>query len=512
MLDKQNYPLFDLSAIKYLLSVLMKEPKILIEEEQYILTTNDFDIGIYATIFAVIHNMAQVGVSRILPQDIDLYLKQYPQLYSEYCDKDGYELTVMLNDFVTDYEMAKFDIYYEKTKKFTVLRELKANGFSVKEFYEETDFLNKEEKEKHFNSLTVKDILNRVRNKIQLVENKNVNEINAESAPSWYGMRNLYENLKQTPDVGEPLNGDIFNYCVRGARKGKFYLYSGNSGAGKSRTMLGNACCMSLPQIIDGKLIRRSDLKKALFVPTEMNLEEIQTLILAFVSGISEEKILYGNCTEDEEKIIYNAIQIIEEYGDNLIIDRASDTSIKGIKSKITNHIIKDNTEYIFLDYIFSSVGLIEESQRLRLREDVVLMMLSNTLKEIAVDYNVFMMSGTQITGEHNKPCFRDASFIRGSKAIADKADVGMIGVKICQEELEKIEQYLNNFNLIKPNLVIDLYKNRRGKMADVKLFRYFDYTTCRTKDIIATTRDYELITDIIKIEYETITKDLRII
>ena len=50
-----------------------------------------------------------------------------------------------------------------------------------------------------------------------------------------------------------------------------------------------------------------------------------------------------------------------------------------------------------------------------------------------------------------------------------------------------------NGFNKI-PNLVFHIYKVRRGKINRVKLWLYFDYGTCRTKDLFVTDNDYKLL------------------
>lgn len=41
------------------------------------------------------------------------------------------------------------------------------------------------------------------------------------------------------------------------------------------------------------------------------------------------------------------------------------------------------------------------------------------------------------------------------------------------------------------PNIVIDIYKNRRGEMNSVKIFRYFDYGTLRCEDLFITDCSY---------------------
>lgn len=138
-------------------------------------------------------------------------------------------------------------------------------------------------------------------------------------------------------------------------------------------------------------------------------------------------------------------------------------------------------------------------------------MMLSNSLKETAMVYNVFIQSATQLNdGWSKKPTgLRDQNCLRGSKAIADKIDIGLVGVRICEEEQKQIEavwgelkkQDPSKYN-VEPNIVIDIYKNRRGELNSVKIFRYFDYGTCRSKDLFVTTANYQGIQDIGQLKY----------
>ena len=138
-------------------------------------------------------------------------------------------------------------------------------------------------------------------------------------------------------------------------------------------------------------------------------------------------------------------------------------------------------------------------------------MMLSNTLKEIAMSYKVFIQSATQLNdGWSKRPTgLRDQNCLRGSKAIADKIDIGLVGVRIGTEEREQIEavwKQLQQENPIKyaqePNVVIDIYKNRRGELNSVKIFRYFDYGTCRCRDLFVTNASYQGIQDIGQLKY----------
>jgi replicative DNA helicase len=173
------------------------------------------------------------------------------------------------------------------------------------------------------------------------------------------------------------------------------------------------------------------------------------------------------------------------------------------VRTKIIKHIYKEDISFIFYDYIFSSPALLGEFRDLRIREDVVLMMLSNTLKEVAVEHQVFIMSSTQLNSEWQKTTIRNANLIRGSRAVVDKIDVGSISVKIDAEELNSVAAIVDELQpKYQPNMVTDIYKNRRGELTEVKIFRYFDYGTCRVIDLFMTDSYYNL-----KSNYEQLTQ-----
>jgi replicative DNA helicase len=282
--------------------------------------------------------------------------------------------------------------------------------------------------------------------------------------------------------------------------------------------MVGNACAISMPYIDrNGQIVMRgdingSDYQKVLFVATEMTADEIQTLILAYVSGVNEKTILLGNYTPDEFDRVKQALDIIDKYGQNFIIECIPDPSIAMIKARLTKYIVQDEVEYIFYDYIFTSPSLITEFASADVKEYVALMMLSNTLKEVAMNYKVFIQSATQLNDGWSKKeiGLRDQNCLRGSKAIADKIDIGLIGVRLNEEERKQIDaiwtelkkqnpgKYRNE-----PNIVIDIYKNRRGELNCVKIFRYFDYGTCHCEDLFVTDPSYQAVNEIGDLKFE---------
>lgn len=505
--------LFDSNTAMMVISGILKDPKILHDQQTYRLTTDDFNEDFYKIIFGSIYNLSMSGVENIDPIDVDIDIAKYPKQYDTYQKNKGLDFLKTLSSKIDRMDTAKFNSYYERLKKFTILRDLNKNGIDTKEFYNHLAPIDKIDKEtKKLEDLSVDDIIKGIQQRLNRVEDKYVSRNYITTQEAAKGMRELYFELKHNPEIGLPLEGDILNYVIRGARFGKMYTYSAPTGQGKTRTMVGNACFLSLPRIEpDLKVSVRKNLSKILYVTTEQQADEIQTLILAYVSGVNERKILYGTANHEEEKRILMAIDIIEKYKDNFIIEIIPDPNIALLRAKLVKHILQNDISFIFYDYIFTSPGLIGEFSGARIREDVALMMLANTLKEIAAVYNVFIGSGTQLNDRWEQSIVRNQNHIRGSKAIADKIDVGMIGIKLdsVPEEREIIEAIAQEAKVQVPNVVIDIFKNRRGEYAGVKLFRYFDYGTCRAEDIMLTTSTHEVIKNYEKIEYERSLVDL---
>jgi replicative DNA helicase len=499
----KNEELSDNSAPPFIISSLMRNPLIL-EDDQFILTQEDFSQPLQQIVFTTIFNMAKQGFTMINPPDVDLFLKQYPTQYQYYTTNKGYEWLLNIHKVTEAFNQNEFKYYYDRLKKFSILRDLNSNGFDIRPFYDPTkEFLEHDEEDKKLNNIKLSDIPNRIRELLVSIENKHVGKENKSAITAEDGLRALVEQFKNTPEVGLPIDGEILNYAVRGARAGKLYVYSAPSGAGKTRFMVGNACAISLPYIENGKVIKREHLKPVLFIATEMGADEIQTLIISYISGVNEEKILLGSYSPEEEARVDMALKILDQYGKNFIIETMPDPSMAMIRAKMAKYIIQDGIEYIFYDYIFSSPGLLSEFRDIEVREDVALMMLSNTLKEVAQTYSVFVHTATQLNGNWEKVQIRNANLIRGSKAIADKIDIGIIGVRIDEEEMDKIAIILKELKLKIPNIVMDIYKNRRGKLTSVKIFRYFDYGTCRAEDIMITDGNYKLVQDVGKLIYE---------
>lgn len=479
MLDEKNITL-------QIFGNLLKNSSILDRTDKYFLTANDFSSSFERRLFAIILTLHSQGARSIGINDIENYLKDIPSTYAVWEKEHGLDYLQDAEDLSDE---GNFDYYYNKLKKINLLKSLKRAGYDISEFYIE-DPLNPKYQEvnAHFEEVSTTDITNSFRKKLNRIENEvGINQENKVSHAN-DGARQLVESLKLAPDTGPRLQGKFFNTIVRGARKGKFFLRSAASGQGKTRRAVGDACYLSYPIRYN---LQTQDwdwdggTEKSLIIVTEQEEDEIQTMILSYLSGVNEDNILFSNYEDGEEERIQKALQIMDVYQDNLRICRMPNPNIEQIQQIIRSEVLENGIDFIFYDYIFLNPALLNEFRDLKMADHQVLGMMSAALKDLAVELNVFIFSSTQLNaqGEDNTKSIKNESAIRGSRAIVDKVDMGCIVNRPTEEDLHIIEGLCSKI----PNSVIDVYKMRRGRYTQVRIWSYVDLGTCRVEDLLVT-------------------------
>lgn len=418
-------------------------------------------------------------------------------------------------------EPSNFEIYYKRVKKYSLLYHLQKAHYDISDFYIEDKDSNNPLKEveirERLEAATIDDILNSIEGKFNEIKNEFINGKKDKSDPS-SNIFNLIESLKERPDSGPDLEGEIFNTACRGAREGCLFLKSASTNAGKSRTSVFDACRLAYPERWSheqGIFIKEYDFdeprqpRKVLFIVTEMDVEEIQTMMLAYLSGVDEAHILNGRYEMGEEDRVKYAATIMQRYQGYFLIEAISDPNLINVEATIKKYTTIDNVKYVFFDYIHSTASMMNQFAKNGLREDVILMMMANQLKQIAKDYGVFIFSATQVNakGMEQDGEFKDESCIRGSKAVADKCDMGCVmsrvGEQIWQDMLPKFRQKARegyiDANILdredyKPTHIIDIYKMRRGRYRGVRIWSHIHLGTGRRKDLFMTTINGDII------------------
>lgn len=499
----------DRHTVIQVLGSLMHHPEYLSEVDKYTVEVGDFPNALDRYIYTAINNLYNNGdgVKEIKSVDVIKYLERNDVANHTMEKENGVDF---IQDCENNSDSSNFQYYYNRLKKLNFLRDIQKSGRSIEQFYcEDITNPNYTEINDRFEVMTVNDILNSLKAEIHGYESKFIINGQVKEGKACDGVRDLVKSLQMKPEVGLKLQGDILSTVCRGGRKGKLYLRSAASGVGKTRRMVGDACNIAYPLRFDvkrNKWVPTGSCEPVLYVMTEQDTAEIQTMILAYLTGYNEEIFLYGTYTEKEMPRIQKAIQIMETY-DHFYTAEVPDPCSDIIKNLFRTHNMFHNVEHIFYDYIFSSPAMLNEYRDLKVREDVALRLFTTTIKNLAKELNAFIMSATQLTLSNEdaaKGGFKDERFIRGSKAINDLSDFSSIMSRPTQEELTQLAGFQQQFSFV-PTLVTDVFKNRGGRWNRIRIWSNYDAGCLRTEDMFITTADMKPIEDFRIVDFKTI-------
>ena len=488
----------DTPSIVQVIGCVFKTPQLLDYSDKYTLTEEDFPDQFHKIVFGTIFKLHELGSEKIGINNILDYLSSRPKSEAIFIKQKGEEWLLKAAE---NAEISAFDYYYNRVKKMTLLRAFDSYGIDVTDIYDPDNIIDikkKQLQEDQLDNSSLEEIVQKVQNKIDQIMATYVDDEWGEAIQAGDGIESLIIDLEQSPEVGVPLDGPLMDTVTRGARLKKFYLRSAPTGVGKSRTMIADACYIACNRIYDDVFgwIKNGTCEPTLYITTEQEKGEVQTMMLAFLSNVNEEHILNGKYEGDERERVFEAAKIL--HNSPLYIEILPDFSLQDVENKIKKNIRDHDVKYVFHDYIHTSLKILEEISRrsggVKLREDSILFMLSIRLKDICNKYGIFIMSATQLNADYQTSETPDQNLLRGAKSIADKIDVGMILLPTSQDDIENLGQILTNNAFDKPNLKLSIYKNRRGRYKGIYLWCKADLGTCRVKPMFATTYNYEII------------------
>ena len=145
----------------------MKQTQLLFSP-QYPLNRSDFSpVPLHKVIFNAIVKMAQEGCNSLTIVEIDNYLQSHPEQLEIATDNNFMEFVETTKELSST---ENYEAYYKSIRKFSLLRDLKSQGFDITDYYDEakdeTDECAKLEK------YSIQDILNDVELKGVKLRNK----------------------------------------------------------------------------------------------------------------------------------------------------------------------------------------------------------------------------------------------------------------------------------------------------------------------------------------------------
>ena len=488
----------DTTSIIQVIGCVYNNLKLLDITDRYTITDEDFPDEFHKIVFGAMYKIHELGASEVTLKNIEDFLSTRPKSAGVFKQQKGEEWIMKAAEVSN---AMTFDYYYSRLKKMSLLRAYDNIGVDVSDIYDPDNILDVKKKqlqEDILDNSTLEDLANIIDDKITAVRLQYVDDVYGEAQQAGEGIFDLIDKFKEHPEVGVPLYGPIINTVTRGARLKKFYLRSAASGVGKTRSMIADACYVSCEKIYNESFgwIKIGTCQPVLFITTEQELEEIQTMMLAFLSNVNEDHILNGAYEGDEEDRVREAAAILAKAP--LYVEELPDFSLKDVEDKIRKNIREHDVKYVFHDYIHTSMKILEEISKrsggVKLREDNILFMLSNKLKDLCNQYGIFIESATQLNGDWKDAEIPDQNLLRGAKAIADKIDYGAILLNTTDKDLEALQQILGSNLFSTPNIKLSVYKNRRGRYKGIYLWCKADLGCCRIDPMFATTYDYNII------------------
>ena len=384
-------PYVDITAITQVIGCVFNDVSILDDTDKYIIHEEDFTDEFHRIIFGTMYNL-HASESKVTLDAIIDYLAVRPKYEAIFKTNKGIEYLTKASQLAT---RDTFNYYYNRLKKFTLLRAYDNFGLDVSYLYDPNNILDTKKKQKQedwLDSTSLVEIAQAIDEKIDEIKSKYVDDDFGEGYQAADGMLELIEDLEKHPEVGIPMYGRLINTVTRGARLRKFYLRSAATGVGKTRAMIADACNFACNEIYDetfGMWIKNGVSMPTLFIATEQDKSEVQTMMLAFLSAVNEEHILNGKYLEGEKERVLHAIEVFKRAP--IWIEELPDFSLLDIENKIKKYIREYDVKYICFDYIHTSMKILEEITRrsggVKLREDNNLKFKNGELEEDYTEY-----------------------------------------------------------------------------------------------------------------------------
>ena len=338
----------DLTAIMQIIGCVFNNPSILSHDDKYKIYEEDFPDHFHKIVFGSIYKLYESGSNKITLNNIIDYLAGRPKNAQIFEKQKGEE---WLTKIAANANEASFDYYYNRLKKMTLLRAYDSYGINVKDIYDPDNILDVKKRQLQEDTLDNMSILNiaeKIERKVEAIKFDYASAATVNSYQAGDDIFELLEDLKKYPDVGVPLYGPLINTVTRGARLKKFYLRSAPTGTGKTRSMIADACYIGCNRVYDEYFgwIKTGIAQPTVYITTEQELSEIQTMMLAFLANVDEEHIMNGKYDGDEEERVMEAARILK--ASPLYIEVLPDFSLEDIEDLIKKNIRDHDVKYVF--------------------------------------------------------------------------------------------------------------------------------------------------------------------
>ena len=478
----------------FLLGCLANDPS-LIRGGKYPLDKNDFSPNVFHYhLYAVINNLALQGVEEITEIDIDQFIQPYEATKEIIYDNDGLMFIRKIKELSN---AGNIDLYYNVVRKLALLRDAQDTGIDIGDIVNSA--MSIEQIIETINKHSLEDILAILDTKfIQLRKKFRVNNIRAEM---WAGtdFEKVLESFEQEPAFGAGFASSYETSILRGWQRGHLIMRSASSGYGKSTRAVADLCMVCCKELYDENLkafVKNPNYQgKGFFIHSEMEQTfELQPKFISFISNIPTHKIMDGDYTPEEKERLLKSAEILKDSGIKLV--DMPDFTLPLIGETIREMAMTHGCVYGVFDYVQNNGVVskqIKSENGTALREDMVLLQITAKLKALAEEYNIGLLTMSQLNGKEKEAMVIDESCLAGAKSMKNKLDGGWIMMYPTKKELEQTQSISGKrgFGTDEINCVSHLYKGRFSKYGqNLKVFQIFNRDTGRIQDCFVTTWD----------------------
>lgn len=500
MLYSQNY-----SAL--LLGCLMNNTQLLFNPS-YPLTKTDFDPEpVHRIIFIATCKLAEAGAGNVSEVEIDNYVKDYPAQYEILNESNFLDFVPTVKELCSP---ESFELYYTTLRKFSLLRELKEDGYNIADYYDE--MLDEKEQMAKLNKWTIGEILTDIEFKSAKLRTKYDVKYVRNEIKAGENVAERLAGFKEQPSFGALFQSGYLSTIWNGWCRGHLGLRGSPSGVGKSRLGVADLTRVGAKEIwspeVNDFVVNDNYQSPTLFIATEQDIEtEVEPMFWAAVSGVEYRSIKNGLCTPDEEKRVIQAGEIIKD--SNLHITSMPNFNTKSIHRKIKEMVECEGIGYCVFDYMEQQGDISQEYREVvgsAGRQDQVLLYLATELKVMAEDMNVGILTSQQLNDSWKTTTYIDETSLAGGKSTKNKIDFGSIVIPTpyLRKDLKQVEPYLKRRGVGEnrqpvPNICEFIFKSRYGIYGDkrLKLWSYFDRGTFERTDYFVTDDENNVLDDI---------------
>lgn len=494
--------IYSMEASRNLIGCLLNNPRVLLTSK-YDITRDDFKPNlVHYRLMAVIENLASEGATDIDSMQVEQFIEPYEAIVELFKDNDTLEFIDVIKSIINGDD--NIELYYNKVKKLSALREYRDSGFDIVEVFDERK--DEIEQMKELDKKKLEDVINYFDLKNTKLRKKySKRDSSTEYIPEASRMRSIIQSFKETPLQGACFQSPFLTTIMNGALRGHLSLRSGNSGSGKSTISGADLCELCATYIYnDDEDAWEENLNRqggGLIIHTESDTElEVLPIYISYIAKVSRHKITKGKLSVEEEERVYRALDIIEESQIFFIYDPKFTES--SIRESIKEYVDRYDIFVALFDYLqVNGVFNVKMMQELKthIPDHQSLLLLAESLKHMAEDLNVHIMSGSQLNAKIKEVDFADEDCLSASKAVKNKIDGGYITTYPKPKEIKQTESYLDKSGFgehLKPNRVTHVYKARFNSTGydRIKIFQWVDLSIAKTVDLYCTNEYNELI------------------